>query len=97
MTRSDLVRALAERQALPRRVSRRVVDTVLDGIVEALCAGDRVELRGFGCWRVRHYPAYTGRNPRSGERVFVEPKVLPVFKAGRALLERLDDSNQMED
>lgn len=89
MTRTDLIRSVADRHGLSRSAATVAVDAVLDGLVEALCAGQRVEIRGFGTWRARHYPGYIGRNPRTGERVHVPPKVLPVFRPGRALLARI--------
>ena len=90
MTRSELTTALAERCDLTRGDARQVVATVLDGMVEALCAGQRVEIRGFGTLRPRHYPPYAGRNPRTGSRVDVPRKVLPAFRPGKALVERVD-------
>jgi len=89
MTRTDLVRTVADRNGLPARAAGQVVDAVIDGIAEALCSGRRVQVRGFGAWRARHYPGYVGRNPRTGERVFVPAKVLPVFRPARALLARV--------
>ncbi len=89
MTRTELARALATRRGLPRAEAARVVSAVLEGIEEALCEGRRVEVRGFGTLRPRHYPGYIGRNPRDGGRVVVGPKVLPVYRPGRALLARL--------
>jgi integration host factor subunit beta len=97
MTRSDLIRALAERHGLSRRAAREVLAEILAELREALTRGERVEIRGFGTWRARHYPAYTGRNPRTGDRVSVDEKVLPVFRPGRALLERLEQGATLED
>ena len=89
MTRAELVRALAERHGLTRREAARVVGAVLDGVEASLRDGYRVEIRGFGTWRARSYPAYQGRNPRTGERVPIAPKVLPVYRPGKALLARV--------
>lgn len=90
MTRSQLIDALAARRRLGRSGAERVVDVVLDGIRDALVAGDRVELRGFGSFQPRSYQGYTGRNPRTGESVAVAPKRLPVFRPGKELRERVD-------
>lgn len=103
MTKSELIQKLAERNPhLFLRDVEKVVDTVFDEITNALAAGDRVELRGFGAFSVKERDARTGRNPRTGETVDVEAKRLPFFKTGKALRERLnggegDDSDSDED
>jgi len=56
---------------------------------DALVRGDRIEIRGFGSFKTKHYPAYTGRNPKTGAPIAVEEKVLPVFKVGKQLRERV--------
>lgn len=90
MTRSELIQALAERHGLTRKAAGTVVHEVIDALSEALCAGHRVEIRGFGTLRARHYPGYLGRNPRTGERVVVHRKVLPAFRPGRGLVDRVN-------
>jgi integration host factor subunit beta len=60
--------------------------------VDALARGDRVELRGFGAFTVKHRPPRTGRNPRTGASVTVEEKFVPFFKTGKELRERLNDA-----
>ena len=89
MTRSELVAALAGHQDISRLEAEQVLDTFFTVISETLAAGDRVELRGLGTFQVKNYGGYTGRNPATGERVEVESKVLPVFRVGRELRERL--------
>ena len=66
----------------------RIVSTVFDEVTEALVRGDRVELRGFGAFSVRHRGSRVGRNPRTGEKVTVPDKVVPYFKTGKGLRER---------
>jgi len=66
------------------------VNTVLEEIAAALERGDRVELRGFGAFSVRHRPPREGRNPRTGEQVSVKEKHVPFFKTGKELRERVD-------
>ena len=102
MTKSELIARLAERNPhLYLRDVERIVDTVFDEITQALVDGDRVELRGFGAFSVKHRDARTGRNPRTGEAVQVDAKRLPFFKTGKGLRERLngesDDSSSKED
>ena len=57
----------------------------------ALKAGERIEIRGFGSFEIRHYKAYEGRNPRTGAKVDVKPKRLPFFKVGKELKERVNE------
>ena len=102
MTKSELIQKLAERNPhLFLRDVEKIVDTVFDEISDTLAQGDRVELRGFGAFSIKHRDARTGRNPRTGETVQVEAKRLPFFKTGKALRERLneekDDTKPKED
>ena len=89
MTRSELVDALASARNIPRSTAERVVDVVFDSLTDALVHGNRVELRGLGSFQVRQYGGYTGRNPRPGVAVTVRPKVLPVFRVGKELRQKL--------
>lgn len=95
MTKSELIQRLAERNPhLYLRDVEKIVETVFDEITQALVDGDRVELRGFGAFSVKHRDARTGRNPRTGETVQVEAKRLPFFKTGKALRESLNEQKQ---
>ena len=67
-----------------------IVNAIFDEITGALCESNRVELRGFGAFSVKHRPPRSGRNPRTGEAVAVEEKWVPFFKAGKELRERLN-------
>ena len=92
MTKSELIQRLADLNPhLYLRDVEKIVETVFDEITDALARGDRVELRGFGAFSVKHRDARTGRNPRTGETVQVEAKRLPFFKTGKALREKLND------
>ena len=64
--------------------------TIFEEIATALARGDRVELRGFGAFSVKHRDARTGRNPRTGDTVEVSRKAIPFFKTGKQLRERLN-------
>lgn len=90
MTKSELIDAVARRQGVPRPMVERVVNVLFDSVSDALLSGDRVEIRGFGSFKARHYEGYTGRNPRTGVPITVEPKVLPVFKVGKELRVRVN-------
>jgi len=91
MTKSELVEMIADTQAeITRREAEVVVNTVFSAISGALAAGDRVELRGFGSFTTRQRKARAGRNPRTGVTVTVPAKVVPHFKPGKELRERVD-------
>ncbi|HOO81215.1 MAG TPA: integration host factor subunit beta [Alphaproteobacteria bacterium] len=98
MTKSELIQRLAERSPhLYLRDIEKIVDTIFDEITQALVDGNRVELRGFGAFSVKHRDARIGRNPRTGESVHVEAKRLPFFKTGKGLRERLNDKTPSDD
>ena len=91
MTKSELIQRLAELNPhLYQRDVERIVTTVFDEVAAALARGDRVELRGFGAFSVKHREARTGRNPRTGAAVDVAEKRVPYFKTGKQLRERLN-------
>ena len=90
MNRSDLIIALKDEAALSRKDAEKVVDTFFDAIKETLSKGDRVEIRGFGSFTVKHYKPYVGRNPKTGIQINVPPKKLPFFKVGKELKEMVD-------
>ncbi len=90
MNKSELIERIggANPHLLQRDVES-IVNLVFDEISGALARSDRVELRGFGAFSVKHRPAHTGRNPRTGEQVEVEEKYVPFFKTGKELREKL--------
>ncbi|HLJ63847.1 MAG TPA: integration host factor subunit beta [Stellaceae bacterium] len=91
MTKSELIQRLADRNPhLYQRDVERIVTAIFDEISGALSRGDRVELRGFGAFSVKHREARLGRNPRTGDSVQVEEKHIPFFKTGKQLRERLN-------
>lgn len=67
-----------------------VVNTFFDSIREELVEGNRVEIRGFGSFKIKEYEGYQGRNPKSGKQVAVQPKKLPFFRPGKELKEYLN-------
>ena len=91
MTRSELIAELATANPHLRVADiETIVSTIFDGISEALARGERVELRGFGAFVVKHRDARAGRNPRTGDPVEVHEKSVPFFKAGKELRERVN-------
>lgn len=85
MTKSDLVEQVAELKNLPKGRAAAVVDRVFEAMEQALQRNERIEVRGLGSFEIRHYGAYKGRNPRTGDSVAVKPKRLPFFKVGKEL------------
>jgi integration host factor subunit beta len=92
MTKADLIGELSKVANLTKKQSEAIVDSVFDGITEALARGDKVELRGFGSFRIRRRRARRGRNPKTGTLVSVPAKRVPFFKVGRRLRELVNAS-----
>lgn len=91
MNKSELIATLAEESNISMEEAGLVVNTFIDSIKDALASGDRVEIRGFGSFKMKEYGGYTGRNPKSGELVQVQPKRLPFFRTGKELKEFLNE------
>ena len=91
MTKSELIQRISDLNPhLYHRDVERIVTSIFDEISAALSRGDRVELRGFGAFSIKHREARTGRNPRTGAAVDVSEKYIPFFKTGKQLRERLN-------
>lgn len=91
MIKSELVLKISEMNPhLYQRDVEILVNAVLDEITSALTNGDRVELRGFGTFSIKARDARRGRNPRTGETVDIAPKVVPYFKSGKEMRDRLN-------
>ncbi len=85
MTKADLVEEVIRATELPRKESEVVVETVFESIIQALQAGDKIEIRGFGSFRTRERRGRTGRNPKTGAKVEVPAKRIPFFKPSKEL------------
>ncbi len=90
MNKSELIVSLGEETNLPIRKAQEIVDMVFNAMSNALIAGDRIELRGFGSFTIRHYEGYEARNPKTGVKTIVEAKKLPFFKVGKGFREGLN-------
>jgi integration host factor subunit beta len=90
MNKSELIEALSKGEDLTKMKDEEVVNLVFSEMTNALVSGDRVEIRGFGSFKVKDYDGYKGRNPKTGNQVKVKPKKLPFFKYGKGLKERVD-------
>lgn len=94
MNKSQLIEALAQEANLTLREASPIANTILDTMVEALAAGDSIEIRGFGSFVIKEYDSYVGRNPKTGDSIKVPPKKLPFFKVGKDLKEKVNSSDE---
>ena len=90
MNTVQLIQALKDATDLTKPEAAAVVDIFFNGMAKELAEGGRVEIRGLCSFFVKEYRAYTGRNPKTGERVTIKPKTLPFFKAVKELKEWVD-------
>ncbi len=90
MNKSELIKSFAEKENISPEEANKIITIFFDSIEEYLAQGKRIELRGFGSFKVKQYDGYTGRNPKTGEQVQVKPKKLPCFKMGKELKELLN-------
>jgi len=90
MTKADLVERVADRINMTKKQTEVIVNTLFSSITDALTRGDKVELRGFGSFRVRRRNSREGRNPKTGKGVHIPSKRVPFFKAGKELREMVD-------
>jgi integration host factor subunit beta len=86
MNKLELIQSLKENNGISKAEAQRVVELFFDAMADALARGCRVEIRGLCSFKVKDYGSYAGRNPKTGERVTVKPKKLPVFKPGTFLV-----------
>jgi len=90
MNKLELIDALRSETKISKPEAAKIVDLFFNEISEALAKEDRVEIRGLCSFFVKKYGSYTGRNPKTGEKVTIAPKKLPFFKCGKELKERVD-------
>jgi len=97
MNKSQLIELLAKQEGLTLKKAEQVVNTFFDTVSEGLAQEDRAEIRGFGSFKVKKYGGYTGRNPKTGEIIEVNPKKLPFFKVGKELKEMVDNVDKKQE
>ena len=90
MNKLELISALKAEANMSKAEAARVVQIFFDNMAEAMARGERVEIRGLCSFFIKEYKSYTGRNPKTGEKVTIKPKKLPFFKSGKELKERVD-------
>jgi len=85
MRKSDLVSMVADKVELDRKIADKAVTALFESIQEALVAGDKVQLMGFGTFEIKERAAHQGRNPSTGAVIDIAASRSPVFKAGKTL------------
>jgi integration host factor subunit beta len=90
MNKLDLIQSLKDSNHLSKSEAEKIVTLFFVEIADALAQGERVEIRGLCSFFVKRYSGYTGRNPKTGEKVKIAPKKLPFFKVGKELKDRVD-------
>jgi len=90
MNKSTLINVLAEKSDLSKRNAEQFVNLMIDAMISAMTQEERIEIRGFGSFVIRHYGSYEGRNPKTGQTIKITNKRLPFFKAGKDLLSRIN-------
>ena len=91
MTKADLVERVAQEAELTKKDAEQLVEIIFDSIISTLNKGEKIELRGFGSFRVRERNARKGRNPKSGEAVNIPAKRVAYFKPGKELKELINE------
>ena len=90
MNKLELISTLKERANLTKSEAADVIKIFFDSLSDAFVKGERVEIRGLCSFHIKEYKSYVGRNPKTGEKVTIQPKKLPFFKSGKELKERVD-------
>ncbi|MBI5886794.1 MAG: integration host factor subunit beta [Deltaproteobacteria bacterium] len=98
MTKSELIEKVSSRvTAFSRRDIEIIVDTLFQSMADSLANGGKVEIRGFGSFKIKEREGRQGRNPKSGENIFIQPKRVPFFKAGKEIRERINPGSSEEE
>lgn len=94
MNKSQLIEALAKAENLTEKKAELIVNVIIENMTDTLVQNDRIEIRGFGSFKVKSYDGYQGRNPKTGKIIEVAEKKLPFFKVGKELKERVDGGKE---
>ena len=98
MTKSELIEKVSSKvAAFSKRDIEIIVDTLFQSMADSLAGGGKVEIRGFGSFKIKEREGRQGRNPKSGENIFIQPKKVPFFKAGKEIRERINPGSTVED
>ena len=96
MTKSELIEALAKAEGITLKSAETAVNVTFQSMEQALVSSDRLEIRGFGSFKVKDYEGYKGRNPKTGALIEVSSKKLPFFKVGKELKERVNGADVID-
>lgn len=92
MTKSELIEAVAAKVTnFSRKDVEIIVETLFESMASSLAQGDKVEIRGFGSFKIKERDGRQGRNPKSGENIYIDAKKVPFFKAGKEIRERINE------
>ena len=91
MNKTELTAALAEKTGFGKKDAEKALNALVEVVTEALAEGNRVSIVGFGSFEVKERPARIARNPRTGEEIQIEASKAPVFKAGKALKDSVNE------
>lgn len=93
LTGEELNKILAAKEGISQKKAKMIIDTLFRSMAESLTRTERVDIRGFGTFKVKEYRGYIGRNPKTGEAVQVRQKKLPCFKVGKVLKVRVNNGH----
>ncbi len=91
MNKLEMISALKREADISKLEAAQIVQIFFDSMADSLAVGERIEIRGLCSFFVKKYKSYTGRNPKTGEKVQIRPKKLPFFKCGKELRERVNN------
>ncbi|MGM0454070.1 MAG: HU family DNA-binding protein [Thermodesulfobacteriota bacterium] len=94
MNKLEMISALKKEANISKSEAAQVVQIFFDSMADSLAKDERIEIRGLCSFFIKHYKSYTGRNPKTGEKVQIQPKKLPFFKCGKELRERVNNMNK---
>lgn len=95
MVKSDLINQIVKKQLiLNEKEIELAINHILDKMIDSLCAGDRIEIRGFGSFELHYRPPRNAHNPKTGVKVVTIPKYVPHFKPGKDLRDRVNASRK---
>lgn len=94
MNKLEMISALKKEANISKSEAAQVVQIFFDSMADSLAKDERIEIRGLCSFFIKHYKSYTGRNPKTGEKVQIQPKKLPFFKCGKELRERVNKMNK---
>ena len=97
MTKAEIVNRVAQQTGMSRKDAIEALEIFLGAVKDTLKAGDKISLVGFGTFYVKHKKARNGRNPRTGERIQIPPKMIATFKPGKAFRSLVNDGQDFDD